>query len=78
MIDVKSLDVRTLQKESARVLASGAGFSSHDLTRFNQAAHHDSHAWYRAVVQWYVDQHGGLPSQVGPGQTVKLIMETGS
>jgi hypothetical protein len=73
MID--EMPVRELQKEAARVLASEQGFGNHDLVRFNKLAHHDSHAWYRAVISWYVEQHGDLPSRVGPGMNVKLLME---
>ena len=70
-----SMPARELQKECARVLACGDGFGNHDLVRFNKLAHHDSHAWYRAVITWYVEQHGDLPSRVGPGTTIRLILE---
>ena len=72
---IESLSVRDLQKEAARVLASGDGFGNHDLVRFNKLAHHDSCAWYRAVIEWYVQQHGDLPSRVGPGMYVRLLMD---
>ena len=63
--DINSLTPRQLQKEAARVLGAGEGFGNHDLVKFNNAAHHDSHAWYRAVIAWYVAQHGDLPSKTG-------------
>ena len=69
------MSVRDMQKEAARVLASDAGFGNHDLVQFNKQAHHDSHAWYRAVIMWYVKQHGDLPSRIGPGTKVKLLTE---
>jgi hypothetical protein len=72
---IEELSTRQLQKEAARVLASGAGFGNHDLVEFNKSAHHDSHAWYRAVISWYVDKHGDLPSKVGPGASVQLLLE---
>ena len=75
MIDLSTLTVRQLQKEAARVLSSSDGFGNHDLVRFNQRAYHDSHAWYRAVIEWYVDEYGGLPSSIGPGRSVKLILD---
>lgn len=75
MVDLSTLDARRLQTEAARVLASGDGFGNHDLVMFNKMAHHDSHAWYRAVISWYVDRHGDLPSLVGPGRYVRLLME---
>jgi len=74
-IDISELTLRQLQTESARVLASGDGFNNHELSQFNKLAHHDSRAWYRAVISWYVDQHGDLPSRTGPGTAVKLIMD---
>jgi len=76
IIDLDSLPPRQLQKEAARVLAAGDGYGNHDLVMFNKAAHHDSYAWYKAVISWYIDQHGGLPSKVGPGIAVKLLLDT--
>lgn len=73
-MDLNILTTRDLQKEAARVLASGGGFGNHDLVRFNKMAHHDSQAWYRAVIQWYIDQYGDLPSKVGPGIEVDLLL----
>lgn len=69
------LTVRQLQKEAARVLASAGGLGNHDLVRFNKMANHDSHGWYKAVIGWYIEQHGGLPSQTGPGASVKLLLD---
>jgi hypothetical protein len=74
-VDIDSLSPRQLQKEAARILSAGDGFGNHDLVRFNKAAHHDSHAWYRTVINWYVEQYGDLPSRVGPGASVKLLMD---
>jgi len=75
IVDLDALPMRQLQKEAARVLSAGDGFSNHDLVRFNKLVHHDSHAWYKAVIRWYVDQHGDLPSKIGPGSTVKLLLD---
>jgi len=46
-----------------------------NIWQFNQQAHHNSQNWYRAVINWYVEQHGDLPSKVGPGMDIKLVME---
>jgi len=70
-----NLTARQLQKEAARVLAAGEGFGNHDLVKFNQAAHHDSHAWYRTVIEYYIKTYGDLPSKVGPGTAVKLLLD---
>ena len=76
MMDLSDLNLRTLQREAARALAAGQGFGNHDLVRFNKAAHHDSHAWYRAVISWYVQQYGDLPSRIGPGRDVTLLLDS--
>lgn len=77
-IDIGSLTVRQLQTESARVLASSGGLGNHELVRFNKLANHDSHEWYKAVIKWYVEKHGDLPSQVGPGTSVRLLLDNGN
>jgi hypothetical protein len=74
MIDLETLDMRTLQKEAARALSSMEA-TNNNIYKFNQQAHHDSQRWYKAVIEWYVTEHGGLPSRVGPGSTIKLILE---
>jgi hypothetical protein len=74
MIDLETLDMRTLQKEAARALSSMEA-TNNNIYKFNQQAHHNSHQWYKAVIEWYVAQYGGLPSQTGPGATIKLILE---
>lgn len=75
MNSVDKLTTRELQKEAARVLAAGNGFGNHDLVKFNKLAHHDSQAWYKAVINYYIDQYGDLPSKVGPAQAVKLLLD---
>ena len=62
MIDDPSL--RELQKESARALV----LCKLQIIIFNsiKKAHHNSQLWYKAVIEWYVEQYGDLPSKVGP------------
>jgi hypothetical protein len=74
MIDLETLDLRTLQTEAARALSSIEA-TNNNIYKFNQQAYHNSQNWYKAVIEWYVTEHGGLPSQVGPGSTVRLILE---
>lgn len=74
MIDLETLDMRTLQKEAARALSSMEA-TNNNIYKFNQQAYHNSHNWYKAVIAWYVSEYGGLPSTVGPGSTIKLILE---
>jgi hypothetical protein len=73
-LDIDNLSLRELQKESARALSTMEA-TNNNIWQFNKEAHHDSQKWYRAVIQWYIQEYGGLPSQVGPGKEVKLILE---
>ena len=73
-MDINDFDLRTLQKESARALTAMEA-TNNNIFKFNQQAHHDSQNWYKAVIRWYVDEYGGLPSQVGPGKDVNLVYD---
>ena len=74
MEKIDQLTVRQLQQESARALATMEA-TNNNIYQFNKKAHHNSHNWYRAVIEWYIDQYGDLPSKTGPGTEVKLIHE---
>lgn len=74
MEKIEGLTVRQLQQESARALATMEA-TNNNIYQFNKKAHHNSHNWYRAVIEWYIDQYGDLPSVTGPGTEVKLIHE---
>lgn len=71
-MDISKLTLRELQQESARVLSTMQA-TNNNIWQFNQKAHHNSQNWYCDVIEWYVDQYGGLPSKIGPGKEVKLI-----
>ena len=73
-MDVNNLTLRQLQQESARALSAMAA-TNNNIHQFNQQAHHNSQLWYRAVIEWYVNTYGDLPSRVGPGKDVKLILD---
>lgn len=73
-MDINDFDLRTLQKESARALTAMEA-TNNNIFKFNQQAHHDSQNWYKAVIKWYIDEYGGLPSEVGPGTKVHLIQD---
>lgn len=73
-MDISNLKLRELQKESARALSTMQA-TNNNIFQFNKQAHHDSQNWYRAVIQWYIDQYGDLPSKVGPGKDIKLILD---
>jgi hypothetical protein len=72
MIDLETFELRKLQTEAARALSSMEA-TNDNIYKFNQVARHDSHLWYKAVINWYIEQHGGLPSEIGPGSTVKMV-----
>lgn len=72
MID--SLSLRELQTESARAL-SAMQATNNNIHQFNKKAHHNSQLWYKAVIEWYVNEYGDLPSKVGPGKEIELICD---
>lgn len=72
MINLEDFSLRQLQLESARALATMEA-TNNNIHQFNKQAHHNSQLWYKAVINWYVDQYGGLPSCIGPGKDVQLI-----
>lgn len=74
IIDLDRLDLRTLQKESSRALMTMNG-TNDGIAKFNKVAHHNSQLWYKAVIQTYIDEYGGLPSEVGPAKDFQLFSE---
>lgn len=73
-MDISKLTLRELQMESARALSTMQA-TNNNIYKFNKLAHHDSQKWYRAVIEWYIDEYGDLPSKYGPGKDVKLILD---
>ena len=73
-MDINDLDMRELQKESARALSTMQA-TNNNIHQFNKQAHHNSQNWYRAVIEWYIEKYGDLPSRAGPGKDVKLIYD---
>lgn len=71
---IEQLSLRELQKESARALATMQA-TNNNIHMFNKKAHHNSQLWYKAVIEWYVNTYGDLPSKISPGKEIKLIME---
>lgn len=67
---LETFDTRELQLEAARVI------SSHPATNVwvnKFKAQHDSAQFYKMVVTWYINEYGGMPSEVGPAKEVKLL-----
>ena len=73
-MDIDYLTLRELQKEAARALSTMEA-TNNNIYKFNKVAHHDSQKWYRAVIEWYVEEYGDLPSKYGPGKDVKLLLD---
>ena len=73
-MDTSNLTLRQLQNESARALSTMQA-TNNNIHQFNKQAHHNSENWYKAVIDWYVDQYGDLPSRTGPGKEVRLVSE---
>jgi hypothetical protein len=73
-LDTSNLSIRQLQQESARALSTMQA-TNNNIYQFNKKAHHNSQNWYIAVIDWYVKEYGDLPSKIGPGKDVKLVMQ---
>lgn len=73
-MDLNNLTLRDLQRESARALSTMQA-TNNNIWQFNKKAHHNSENWYKAVVEWYIEQYGDLPSRAGPGKEVKLVLD---
>jgi hypothetical protein len=73
-LDISNLTLRQLQTESARAISTMEA-TNNNIYQFNKQAHHNSQNWYIAVIKWYVEQYGDLPSKVGPGKDIKLVLE---
>ena len=72
-MQLDDMPLRQLQQESARAISTMQA-TNNNIWQFNQKAHHNSQNWYRAVIEWYIEQYGGFPSEVGPGKEVKLVL----
>mgnify|MGYP001324827085 CR=1 FL=1 len=75
MIDLETLDLRTLQKEAAKALASYINATNNGLAEVNKKCNHDSTIFYKEVIKLYIDKFGNLPSKVGPGKNVSLVSD---
>ena len=74
MINLDTLDTRTLQKEAARVISSMEA-TSNNIYKFNLHGYNNSVNWYKAAINWYIEQYGDMPSKAGPGKDITFIIE---
>ena len=68
------LELRELQLESARAVSTMEA-TNNNLSQFNRQAHHNSQDWYKAVINCYNEQYGDIPSRIGPGKDLKLVLD---
>ena len=73
-MELDNLKLRELQTECARALKTFSA-TSDNLAKYNKLANHDSQNWYKAIIKDYVKQYGDLPSKVGPGKNITLILD---
>ena len=73
MVDIETLDLRTLQQEAARALASYVDSTNNGLAEINKKCNHDSTIFYKEVLKKYMEEFGDLPSIVGPGKEINLV-----
>lgn len=65
------MDLRTLQKEVSLALAYYK-FNSNEMAQFNKAMDHDSSKFYKSVLDYYMKEFNGLPSETGPAKDIIL------
>lgn len=70
-----TLKTRELQREAARAISTMPA-DNNSIHKFNKKAYHNSHLWYKAVIKHYVYEHGGMPSEIGPGTDVTFVINT--
>ena len=70
-MDTSKLTLRELQTESARALSTMEA-TNNNIYQFNKKAHHNSQNWYVAVINWYVEQYGDLPSAGWQGYKINI------
>lgn len=73
-MNIDEFDLRTLQKEAARAISTIEA-TNDNIYQFNMAARHNSQNWYKKVIEYYIEKYGDLPSRVGPGKDLKIILE---
>ena len=73
-MNIEDLPLRQLQLEAARVISTMPA-TNDNIYMFNKASRHNSQGWYVAAIEWYINQYGGMPSEVGPGKDVEFVYE---
>ncbi len=68
------MTTRELQKEAARAISTMPA-DNNSIHKFNTVARHNSLLWYKAVITHYCMEHGGMPSEMGPGVDVRFVLD---
>jgi len=71
---MEKLTLRQMQLECARALSTMQA-TNNNISQFNKKAHHNSQLWYKAVLEHYIKEHGGLPRDIGPAKDIVLMSE---
>jgi hypothetical protein len=74
-MNISELPLRQLQLEAARVISTMPA-TNDNIHKFNKASRHNSQGWYVAAIEWYINEYGGMPSEVGPGKNIKFVYES--
>ena len=74
-IILDQLTVRDLQHEAARAISTMPA-DNNSIHKFNAKAYHNSHLWYKAVVKYYIEEHGDMPSLKGPGVDITFVIDS--
>ncbi len=67
---INTYENRELQLEAALVISS---HNANNIWIRKFKAEHNSEEFYKNVIRWYVNEYGGLPSEVGPAKEIKLL-----
>jgi hypothetical protein len=73
-MNIDNMELRDLQKEAARALSIMEA-TNNTIYKYNIQAYHNSQNWYKVVIKDYLEKYGDLPSKVGPGKDIKLLLE---
>jgi len=74
-IILDQLTVRDLQREAARAISTMPA-DNNSIHKFNAKAYHNSHLWYKAVVKYYIEEHGDMTSLTGPGVDITFVIDS--
>lgn len=69
---IESLSLRDLQKECAR---ASVVLPYEKIEFLSSKTQYSSVQYYTWVIEIYIREFGGLPSEIGPGKNIKLLYD---